>query len=222
MTFEQPSPEPTDEFIPTPETAPDPTADRPGDPSKAGTDLPLVVVSVGTDHHRFERLVNWMDEWARDNRRVRVIVQRGAVGRTVNAESHALIPHPELCALFAEATAVVIHGGPSSVMDARAAGRLPIVMPRNPEFGEHVDGHQMRFGEHIARHKLARVVNDRDGLIAAIDDALAEPTDFSIPIESGVAPGVAAFGRVVDDLLGSSTPLIAGEYLPATDQEAAQ
>lgn len=233
MTFELPDPlssddavadhEPTSDFSEVaPETAADELMDEAPTTPGAAVNLPLVVVSVGTDHHPFDRLVNWMDEWARDNRRVRVLIQRGTASQTVNADSRPLIPHAELCDLFAEATAVVIHGGPSSVMDARAAGRLPIVMPRNPDFGEHVDGHQLRFGEHIDRHRLARVATERVELIAALDEALAEPSDFTIAIESGVPPGVAAFGRVVDDLLGASTPLVESDILTTNDGEVTQ
>ena len=187
------------------------------DEDASTADRPLIVVSVGTDHHRFDRLVTWMDEWARENRRVRVIVQRGSSAVTSSAESEPLIPHPELCELFGKATAVVIHGGPSTVMDARAAGSFPIVVPRDPEYGEHVDNHQVRFGEHIALHGLARVVVDRKGLLAAIDEALAQPSDFVIPIENGVAPGVAAFGKVLDDVLGAVTPLV-GISTPAEQE----
>ena len=82
----------------------------------------LVVVSVGTDHHRFDRLVTWIERWSRPIPGVRVIVQRGTAEPLSGLESHAVIPHDELCELFADATVVVTHGGPSTVMDARAAG----------------------------------------------------------------------------------------------------
>ena len=88
----------------------------------------LVVVSVGTDHHPFHRLIRWVEAFHARRPAVRFIVQRGTSqwpGPAV--ESHELIPHDELRRLFARATAVVCHGGPSTVMDARSVGRLPIV-----------------------------------------------------------------------------------------------
>lgn len=164
---------------------------------------PLVVVSVGTDHHRFDRLVRWMDAWAVSNRSVRVIVQRGTAGATTCAESQPLVPHAELLALFAEATAVVTHGGPSTVMDAREVGRLPIVVPRDPALAEHVDGHQLAFADHLDRRGLAVVATDVGELDAAIRLALADADGFTVPCGDTDAPGIAAFGRVVDELLGT-------------------
>ena len=180
---------------------------EPAGPADRRTNRSLVVVSVGTDHHRFDRLVQWMDGWALGNRAVRVVVQRGSAEPTRSAESQPLVPHGELCALFAEATAVVVHGGPSTVMDARAAGRLPIVMPRDPDRGEHVDDHQLRFADHLSRHGLARVVRARDELLAAIGEAIADPSAFRVADDAQPPPGIVGFGRVLDELLGAATPL---------------
>ncbi|MGF1600288.1 MAG: glycosyltransferase [Acidimicrobiales bacterium] len=161
----------------------------------------LVVASVGTDVHPFDRLVSWVDGWARCHPEVRVVIQRGNSTAPDAAESEHLIAHPELCRLFGAATAVVSHGGPSTVMDARAAGRMPIVVPRNPTLGEHVDDHQLRFGRHLERHGLAVVASDAAALHRLLDAALADPRTFAVDAETTAVAGVEAFGRVVDDLL---------------------
>ncbi len=171
-------------------------------------DMPDIVVSVGTDHHRFDRLIRWTDDYARRHRDASVLVQRGTSNVSSEVESRELIPHAELRAMFAAATVVVCHGGPSTVMDARAAGRLPIVVPRNPELSEHVDGHQMRFAKHLDEESMAIVVWNESELFAAIDAALADPSSVTIPIEQRIVPnGVVNFGRVVDELLGVKTPI---------------
>lgn len=167
------------------------------------------MVSVGTDHHRFDRLVGWMDGWAARHPDVRVVIQRGGAPDTAHAESAPLIPYDELRALLAEATAVVSHGGPSTVMDARAAGRVPVVVPRDPAHGEHVDGHQIRFSHHLSRYGLATVATTRDELEAAVEAVLADPHRFAVPAALADLPGVVAFGQVVDDLLGLPAVTIA-------------
>lgn len=168
-----------------------------------------MVVSVGTDHHRFDRLVGWMDDWAARHPDVRVVIQRGGAPDTAHAESAPLIPYDELRALFTQATAVVSHGGPSTVMDARAAGRIPVVVPRDPAHGEHVDGHQIRFGHHLRRYALATVATTRDDVEAAVEAVLADPNRFAVPAALADLPGVVAFGDVVDDLLGLPAVTIA-------------
>lgn len=168
---------------------------------------PKVMVAVGTDHHPFDRLVEWIDAWAFAHPEVEVLVQRGTSRATAECESVELLPHAELCELFATAVAVVSHGGPSTVMDARMAGRLPIVMARNPAFDEHVDDHQMRFADHLHRHDLAVVVDHEAALHKAIDDAMADPGGYTVPVETSAISGVVEFGRVLDDLLQTETPL---------------
>ena len=63
----------------------------------------MIVISVGTDHHPFQRLVEWAEGWAEKNTGYRVIVQRGTVDAPATVESHDLIPHDELRRLFAAA-----------------------------------------------------------------------------------------------------------------------
>jgi UDP-N-acetylglucosamine transferase subunit ALG13 len=166
-----------------------------------------VIVAVGTDHHPFDRMINWIDSWCAANPGTTVLVQRGTSKGTEVCPSVELLPHPELCERFARAVAVVSHGGPSTVMDARMAGRMPIVMARDPQYGEHVDDHQMRFAEHLKRHELAAVVDQEVDLHAAIDAALANPDDFSVPVDGAAITGVVEFGRVMDELLGTRTLL---------------
>ncbi|MEZ5342926.1 MAG: glycosyltransferase [Acidimicrobiales bacterium] len=169
----------------------------------------LIVVSVGTDHHPFDRLVTMMDSWALTHPGDSVIIQYGTAMAPTTATGHKLIPHPELCDLFGRADVVICHGGPSTVMDARMAGKKPLVLPRDPARGEHVDGHQIRFAKHIDRHGLARTLNSEDDIAQAIEDVLADPLHYSIASEQREAPpGVVQFGRAIDDLLGTSTPLV--------------
>lgn len=167
-----------------------------------------VVVAVGTDHHPFDRLVRWVDEWAEAHPLVEVLIQRGTSSEPAHCASTELIPHPELCERFATASAVVSHGGPSTVMDARMAGRLPIVVARDPGRGEHVDDHQQRFASHLRRHALGRVADDERTLHRLLDRALAAPDEFSVVPDPTEITGVVEFARRVDELLGTSTPLV--------------
>ncbi|MGH1491586.1 MAG: glycosyltransferase [Acidimicrobiales bacterium] len=193
-------------------------------PVNASLQSTTVIVAVGTDHHPFDRMISWIDSWSAANPEITVLVQRGTSASTRVCESVELLPHPDLCERFARAVAVVSHGGPSTVMDARMAGRMPIVMARDPKYGEHVDDHQMRFAEHLKRHDLAAVVDEEAALHAALDSALANPDDFSVPVDGAAITGVVEFGRVMDQLLGTTTSLTpsspagVAEDLPVADR----
>ena len=161
---------------------------------------PLVVALVGTDHHPFDRLVRWVDSWAARHD-ARVVIQHGSAAPPEHAEGVRLLPGDELATLLADATAVVCHGGPGTIADARAAGRLPIVVARDPKRGEHVDDHQQRFVSAAADAGEIRAVDGVGALSAALDAALAGPS--SQRVETGardVGATVARFGERVGRL----------------------
>ncbi len=176
-----------------------------------------VVVAVGTDHHPFDRLIGWVDTWAETRPDVTVLVQRGTSAPTEHCPSVDLLPHGELCRHFADSIVVVSHGGPSTVMDARMAGRLPLVVARDPDRGEHVDAHQQRFARHLDRHELARVADDAESFHRLLDEALEHPERFAVAFDDAAIRGVTGFASKVDELLGTSTPL-AGAGRPDPDR----
>lgn len=179
-----------------------------------------VVVAVGTDHHGFDRLVGWVDEWAASHPDVSVLVQRGTSAPTRHCPSVDLVPHGELCQYFADSAVVVSHGGPSTVMDARMAGRLPLVVARDPDRGEHVDDHQQRFARHLDRHGLAKVADDRATLHRLLDEAVEYPERFAVAFDATAIRGVTEFASQVDELLGTSTPMSSAAEAGSSQEQA--
>lgn len=158
---------------------------------------PLVVVVTGTDHHPFDRMVRTVDRWASE-RAARVIVQHGTSRPPVHAEGKPLLAVDELSELLREAAVVVCHGGPGTIAAARDAGKVPLVLPRRPELGEHVDDHQVLFVSRLASAGRVIAPEDEEGLAAALDAALAEP-----PVcEPGSGDGSAATAELAG-LVGS-------------------
>ncbi|GAA3742367.1 glycosyltransferase [Salinactinospora qingdaonensis] len=139
---------------------------------------PLVLVTVGTDYHRFDRLIDWIDDYAGQRPDVRVLVQHGASRAPTVAEGVDFFDGDRLRAEMARAAVVVTHGGPASITEARAARRLPLVVARDPELGEHVDGHQQRFVSRLDGVGLVRNCADAHELAVTVDKALAQPGEF--------------------------------------------
>ncbi|WP_164477789.1 glycosyltransferase [Nocardioides pantholopis] len=135
----------------------------------------LVVALVGTDHHPFERLVQWVDAAAACRPGVRFVLQHGSSRAPEVAEGHASLAHDHLVELLAQASAVICHGGPGTIMDARDAGHRPLCVPRDPRRGEHVDGHQLRFAEVVAAAGVVRAVGSLPQLDRELDLLLAAP-----------------------------------------------
>lgn len=161
-----------------------------------------VVVTVGTDHHPFDRLISWVDTWAAVHPGVRVLVQRGESAVPVNVESVEMLGYDDLVAAMAGADAVVAQGGPGAIMDARSVGHRPIVIPRRATLGEHVDDHQVAFTRWMAQRELIWLATDAPELEVLLDRALADPQALRIPPDrGGVEATITAFRSVVDPLL---------------------
>lgn len=133
---------------------------------------PLVAVLLGTDHHPFDRLVQWVAEASRRDDR-RWFVQHGSTALPPGLEGAPMLGVDELADLLDRADAVVTHGGPGLIMEARAHGHRPVVVPRESLLGEHVDGHQLLFATRLDRAGLVVVARDRRDLLAVVDHAVA-------------------------------------------------
>ena len=160
--------------------------------------MPSVLVAVGTDHHPFVRVMGWIAAWTEPE--VEWVVQHGYSVPPPNASAAmSLFDQPTLSAHLHRARAVVCHGGPGLIMDAVHAGHRPVVVPRDPERGEHVDGHQVAFVSWLRDRSDIRVATDeksfRRCLLAALTDGPRPPQ------ASGGTDVARRFGTLVDELV---------------------
>jgi UDP-N-acetylglucosamine transferase subunit ALG13 len=170
---------------------------------------PFVFATVGTDHHPFQRLVDWVDRWAASERALsaRCVIQRGPARAPLMAESSPFLSHQELTASLQRASAVVAHAGPGTVMACRSVGIIPVVLPRQRRIGEAVDDHQVRFAARLATRGQLVVAWSAEHLASLLDRAVADPTAFrSPPQDRSLQMVVERFGELVDGLMRSSPP----------------
>jgi UDP-N-acetylglucosamine transferase subunit ALG13 len=167
---------------------------------------PFVFVSVGTDHHPFDRLVDLTESWAA-RAGVACFIQSGTSKPPGRASGSAYLRYPLMAEAMRTATAVVCHGGPATIMLARQCGRIPIVVPRDPERGEHVDGHQIEFTRWMAAKGQIVLAESSDDLESHLDAAVADPASFRVDTDEGeTAAAVRRFGELVDDLIDRKRP----------------
>jgi len=168
-----------------------------------------VLVSVGTDVHRFDRLMEWLEAWyATRPDQPAVLIQHGSSRAPAIGGATPFLSHDELDAAMAGARVIVTHGGPASITEARRHGHVPIVVARDPSYDEHVDNHQMLFTARMAGLGLIRLCTTEEDLTEAVDKGLADPA-----LRAGTtdptgarAAAVAAVGRIVDDLVAAKRP----------------
>lgn len=175
-----------------------------------GASAAQVLVVVGTDHHPFDRVVGWTDDWLRGaGAGSSAVVQYGSSAPPRVAGGQPLLGHAELQELMRGSTVVVSHGGPATITEVRRTGRLPVVVPRDPALGEHVDSHQQLFSRRMGAAGLAVLCETRAEFEAALSSALANPSAFRVDAEDDeerVRVSVARVGLLVEELVSSSKP----------------
>jgi UDP-N-acetylglucosamine transferase subunit ALG13 len=185
----------------TPELA---VGDRPG---------PRFVVTVGTDHHPFDRLIGWVNDWltAHPAQAADFFVQSGAATVEPAAASVKFLDTAALSRALDEADVMICHGGPGAISDAWRRGQVPIAVPRLRKLGEVVDDHQVDFCRKLASTGKIRIAEDAASLHALIDEAVADRSGYrldDLPAEAAatVAKTVARFEELVNDLISVDRP----------------
>ena len=79
---------------------------------------------------------------------------------------------------IAEARIVITHGGPASFIMTLQIGKTPIVVPRQKQFNEHVNDHQLDFAKAVA-DRMGTIIpvvqtNDLKDVIINYDEIVAQ------------------------------------------------
>lgn len=111
----------------------------------------MIFVTVGTHEQSFERLVKKVDELKRDKIIDEdVIIQKGYTDYEPQyCESYKLIGYNDMQRYLDDARIIITHGGPASFIAPLTIGKIPIVVPRQRDFNEHVNNHQKDFVEQV-------------------------------------------------------------------------
>jgi UDP-N-acetylglucosamine transferase subunit ALG13 len=158
----------------------------------------LVAVFVGTDHHPFDRLMGWLAGMeARAG--VRIHVQHGRTSLPPSLQGSPMLAPEPMHELLRRASAVITHAGPGSIMDARDHGHIPIVVPRDPRHGEHVDDHQLRFARFLERSGSVMTAYDEGQLDARVRVSVLVGPQRTAVVRP--ATTLARFEQLVDGLV---------------------
>ena len=125
----------------------------------------MIFVTLGTHHDPFTRLIEALAALPADE----LVVQHGhSPPPAAAAEAVAFLPLPEMLARIDAADAVVTHAGVGSILLARRAGHTPVVVPRTPVRGEHVDDHQAELTAALEADGAVVAAWDAAGLAGAV------------------------------------------------------
>lgn len=131
--------------------------------------LRRAVVTLGAHRlYGFRRLVERLAEIMPSG--VEVLWQTGCTDVSgLPIDARPFVPAAELDAAIRDADLVVSHAGIGSALTAMEAGRSPVIVPRDPGHGEHVDDHQLQVARELGELDIALV---RDPAELTLDDLL--------------------------------------------------
>jgi len=122
----------------------------------------MIFVTVGTHEQQFDRLVRCIDELKGNHIITEDVVIQTGFSRYVpkHCSWSKLFSYKDMIKYVNEARIVITHGGPSSFIMALQVGKIPIVVPRQKQYDEHVNDHQLEF---------AKAVEERQGNIIVVE-----------------------------------------------------
>lgn len=146
----------------------------------------MIFVTVGTHEQPFNRLIKKVDELKRDGViQEDVIMQTGfSTYEPKYCEWSKLIPYQQMIKNVEDARIVITHGGPASFIMPLQIGKVPIVVPRQHKFDEHVNDHQVEFARNVAERmgtiipvedigKLEEIIMDYDQIAAGMGNGMS-------------------------------------------------
>ena len=101
-----------------------------------------------------------------------------------------------------EARIVITHGGPSSFIMPLQVGKIPIVVPRQKEYEEHVNNHQVEFARAVAeRQKNIIVVEEIEEIENVILNYDSIIKNMPVSLKSNNAKFNESFEEIVNEIL---------------------
>jgi len=164
----------------------------------------MIFVTVGTHEQAFNRLVKCIDDLKRQG-----IIQEDVIiqtGFSTYEPRHCLwsklFPFSEMEKNVDDARIIITHGGPSSFIMPLQIGKTPIVVPRQKQFDEHVNDHQVSFSKAVAERMGAIiVVEDIDKLEETIKNYDEIVTSMPAELKSNNAKFNEEFEKLVNGMM---------------------
>lgn len=139
----------------------------------------MIFVTVGTHEQPFNRLIECIDKMKENNVIVEdVVLQTGfSTYEPKHCRWSKLFSYQEMLKNVADARIIITHGGPSSFIMPLQIGKIPIVVPRQKQFNEHINNHQVEFAQIVAARKkniiIVKDINDLSNAIANYSSIVA-------------------------------------------------
>ena len=157
----------------------------------------MIFVTVGTHEQPFNRLIKKIDE----------LKESGIIQEDVIIQTGFSTYEPKHCQWnVADARIVITHGGPASFIMPLQIGKTPIVVPRQHQFNEHVNDHQVEFARNVEK-RMGTIILVED--IEELGDVITNYDQLVAKMEHGLSSNNAQFNKKLEMLINS---IFEGKY----------
>lgn len=164
----------------------------------------MIFVTVGTHEQQFNRLIREVDDLKgkgliEDD----VMIQTGySTYEPKYSQWAKLIPYEQMLGYIKAADIVITHGGPSSFIMPLQIGKIPVVVPRQYQFKEHVNNHQLEFALEVKeRYGNIIVVEHIEDLQKTLNEYKAIAKKLNGSIENNNKKFNESLEELVSDLI---------------------
>lgn len=160
----------------------------------------MIFVTVGTHEQPFNRLIQKIDELKKDGTiQDEVIIQTGfSTYEPKHCQWSKLLPYQQMVKNVADARIVITHGGPASFIMPLQIGKTPIVVPRQQQFNEHVNDHQVEFTRNVAQ-RMGTIVPVED--ISTLGDTITNYDQIVAGMKHGMRSNNRKFNEGFEKLV---------------------
>ncbi len=126
----------------------------------------MIFVTVGTHEQQFNRVIEEVDRLKGEGIiEDDVFIQTGfSTYEPKYCKWDNLITFKEMDEMIKSARIIITHGGPATFIAPLRMGKIPVVIPRQIQYGEHVNNHQVEFVKELSDRKgsIIPIYNIRD------------------------------------------------------------
>lgn len=123
----------------------------------------MIFVTVGTHEQQFNRLIKEIDRLKKEKViKDEVFIQIGySTYEPQYCKWKKLLSYSEMNEMYEKADIIITHGGPASFMKALELKKIPIVVPRQVKYEEHINDHQVEFVKFV-EERLKNIIGVYD------------------------------------------------------------
>ncbi len=160
----------------------------------------MIFATVGTHEQPFNRLLEEIDRLKKTGIILEdVIIQTGySTYEPRYCEWHKLLPYDDMVKNVEHARIVITHGGPASFIMPLQIGKIPVVVPRQYEFHEHVNNHQVEFTKAV-KERYGNIIPVYH--ISELADVIVRYDSIISSIPAGIMSNNGAFNKQMELLV---------------------